>query len=66
MAFEPERDHDLQAIDVGHLFAASTTSIGLRKNAYLREYLYFFIALFAPKLTLPVVNHALHITENKE
>ncbi len=63
MAFEPERDSELQAIDVAHLFAASTTSIGLRKNVYLRQYLYFFIHLFAPQLTPSVVNQALHIHE---
>jgi LysR family cys regulon transcriptional activator len=54
-AFDPERDKELQLIDAGHLFEPSTTRIILRRNAYLRSYVYDFIELFAPQLSRAVV-----------
>ena len=59
MAFEPERDTLLTAIDASHLFEASTTRIGIRKDAYLRGYGYDFIELFAPHLSRNIVQAAL-------
>jgi LysR family cys regulon transcriptional activator len=50
LAVEPERDQDLVALDASHLFDWSTTSIGFRQGAYLRDYMYDFIAMFAPHL----------------
>ena len=51
MAFDEEMDRDLIKIDVSHLFAPSTTHIGCRKGAFLRQFMYEFIILFAPHLT---------------
>lgn len=51
MAFDPATDRDLGMVDASHLFESSTTRIGLRRNAYLRGYIYAFIELFAPHLT---------------
>ncbi|MEK6594457.1 MAG: CysB family HTH-type transcriptional regulator, partial [Pseudomonadota bacterium] len=48
MAFDPARDHGLRLIDASHLFEPSTTRIAIRRNAYLRGYVYDFIAMFAP------------------
>ncbi len=59
MAFEPERDKGLVALDASHLFAASTTRIGFRRNTYLRRYMYDFISTFAPHLTSTVVDQAI-------
>lgn len=59
MAYNPETDQGLAALDASHLFESSTTRIGLRKNAYLRGYTYAFIELFAPHLTAKVVDMAL-------
>jgi LysR family cys regulon transcriptional activator len=50
MAVEPQRDADLVALDASHLFDWSTTSIGFRKDSYLRGYMYDFIGMFAPHL----------------
>lgn len=58
MAFDPSRDRGLQAIDAGHLFRASTTRIAIRRNAYLRSYIYDFLQLFAPQLTREVIQQA--------
>jgi len=50
MAWEPERDADLIALDASHLFAYSTTSIGFRRESFLRKYMLDFIEMFAPHL----------------
>jgi LysR family cys regulon transcriptional activator len=55
MAFDPARDFGLRLIDASHLFEASTTRIGIRRNAYLRAYVYDFIEMFAPHLTRSIV-----------
>jgi len=54
MAVE-ERDQDLVALDASHLFEWSTTSIGFREGAYLREYMFEFIKMFAPHLSRATV-----------
>jgi LysR family cys regulon transcriptional activator len=56
MAFNPQRDVNLRSIDAGDLFEASTTRIGIRRNAFLRGYIYTFIELFAPHLNRQAVN----------
>ncbi|HJV06329.1 MAG TPA: HTH-type transcriptional regulator CysB [Chromobacteriaceae bacterium] len=68
MAFEPERDSKLRSIDASHLFEASTTKIGIRKDAYLRGFAYTFIELFAPHLHRKQVDAALlaHNAEAEE
>jgi len=50
MAWEPERDEDLIALDASHLFDYSTTSIAFRRESYLRNYMLDFIEMFAPHL----------------
>ena len=55
MAFEPDRDVNLRAIDAGSLFDSSTTRLGIRRGAFLRRYMYDFIELFAPQLTRATV-----------
>ncbi len=59
MAFDPDQDQDLCALDASHLFESSTTRIGIRRRAYLRGYAYDFIRLFAPQLTREVVERAM-------
>ncbi|MDF1764605.1 MAG: HTH-type transcriptional regulator CysB, partial [Oleibacter sp.] len=51
-------DEDLVAIDAGHLFAPSITSIGFRKGTFLRGYMFDFIQAFAPHLTKERVEQA--------
>lgn len=59
MAYEPKEDSDLLRVDAGHLFESSTTRIGFRRNVRLRNYMYDFIAEFAPHLTREIVDEAL-------
>lgn len=58
MAFDPDRDTEIAAIDASHLFDPSITNIGFRRGAYLRGYMRDFIHMFAPHLTEDVVNRA--------
>jgi LysR family cys regulon transcriptional activator len=58
MAYDPEADSDLVALEADHLFAASLTRIGCRRGTFLRGYMYDFIELFAPHLTRDVVDTA--------
>ncbi|MGD8642066.1 MAG: HTH-type transcriptional regulator CysB [Gammaproteobacteria bacterium] len=50
MAYDPQKDKGLRMIDLDHLFPASTAWVGLRKNSFLRSYVYYFIEQFAPHL----------------
>jgi len=59
MAYDPKRDIGLRAIDASHLFEPSTTRIGIRRNSYLRGYVYDFIEMFAPHLSGTAVNEAM-------
>jgi len=63
MAYDSERDSNLVRIDVSHLFADSTTYLGVRKDAFLRSYMYGFIELIAPHFNRAAVNAALKINE---
>jgi LysR family cys regulon transcriptional activator len=56
MAFDPERDTGLKAIDASHLFEPSTTRIGICRNSYIRHYIYDFIEMFAAHLDMDTVN----------
>jgi LysR family cys regulon transcriptional activator len=59
MAFDPERDRGLRAVDAGHLFRTNTTRIAVRRGAYLRGFVYDFVRQFAPQLTRSVIDQAL-------
>lgn len=66
MAYDPERDSGLEAIDASRLFACSTTKVGFRRGTFLRGYMYDFIELFAPHLTRSRVEAAQHTRSNEE
>nr|WP_207184651.1 CysB family HTH-type transcriptional regulator [Rubrivivax gelatinosus] len=59
MAWDEERDPGLRAIDARHLFATNMTHVGLRRGAYLRDYVYDFIRTFAAPLDRALVDRAL-------
>ncbi|WP_455222354.1 CysB family HTH-type transcriptional regulator [Kaarinaea lacus] len=65
LAFDPQKDHGLRMIDLGHLFPPSTAWIGLRKNSFLRSYVYRFIEQFAPHLDADTVKSAIAIDSNQ-
>ena len=59
MAYDQSQDQDLVVLDAGELFNSSVTSLAIRKNAVIREYVYEFIQLFAEHLKKDVVDQAL-------
>lgn len=61
MAYDEIRDKELVRLDCSHLFPASTTYIGFRKDAFLRAYVYAFIALLAPQHNRNAIDHLLRI-----
>jgi len=59
MAHDPLRDSGFERLDAAHLFAPSTTRLALRRDVFLRGYVYDFIGRFAPALDRAAVNAAL-------
>lgn len=59
LAFDPERDRTLRALDARHLFEVNLTRLAVRRGAWLRGYAYAFIESFAPTLTRAAVERAL-------
>lgn len=51
IAYDPEEDRRLAAVDAHHLFEVNMTRIAIRRGAHLRKFAYAFIELFAPHLT---------------
>ncbi len=66
MAYDATIDSDLVAIDASHLFGKSTTYIGLRRDKFLRGYIYDFIELFAPHLPKQQVETAMLMKDRKQ
>jgi LysR family cys regulon transcriptional activator len=59
LAFDPVRDVNLRAIQVGHLFGTNISRIALKQGAYLRSYVFTFIEIMAPSLVRKMVEQAL-------
>ena len=65
MAYDKDRDNNLAMMDASHLFPSSTTYLGIRRDAYLRGYMYGFIQLLAPHFDRKAINEAIKAA-NKE
>jgi len=59
LAYDAERDVNLGMLDASHLFPPSTTYLGIRRDAYLRGYMFEFIKLLAPNFDRKAVEAAL-------
>jgi len=66
MAFDPERDTELTALNADHLFDPSVTNIGFRRGTYLRGYMREFIKLFAPHVTDEIIERAVEARSKEE
>lgn len=60
MAFDPERDRNLRAIGVGHLFGMNVSRVAVKQGAYLRSYIYSFIELLQPGLNRKLIEQAIN------
>lgn len=63
MAFNKEQDNDLTALNVEHLFGISTSQIAIKKDRYIKPYVYPFIELFAPHLTQSLIRQGIASTD---
>lgn len=59
MAYDAEKDSDLVAVDVSHLFDYSITRIGFRRGAFLRGFMMDFVTMFAPHLQRDIIDAVL-------
>ncbi|KAG0163264.1 hypothetical protein DFQ28_009359 [Apophysomyces sp. BC1034] len=59
VAFNAQRDRQLRAIPVGHLFGTNTTRVALKQGAYLRGYVYTFVELLSPALSRKLIEQAM-------
>jgi len=66
MAYDPQLDSDLVALNAEHLFEPSVTRIGFRRGTFLRGFMYDFIASFAPHLTRDVIQDAIALHSKAE
>ncbi len=66
MAYDEEADQDLVALDASHLFGKSTTHIGIRRDKFIRGYIYEFIELFAPHLTRNIIEKAMCLRDKRD
>jgi len=66
MAFSPEQDKDLSVLSVEHLFGKSTSQIAIKKDRYIKPYVYAFIEMFAPHLTQTLIKQAVECIDIKD
>jgi LysR family cys regulon transcriptional activator len=59
MAFNKEQDSDLCVLNAKHLFGISTSQIAIKKDRYIKPYVYPFIEMFAPHLTQWLIRQAI-------
>lgn len=61
MAFDATRDAPLISLDCSHLFPDSTTYLGVRRDAFLRDYMVQFITMLSQVQDKRAVQRALHM-----
>ena len=66
MAYSPDSDTTLCALDASHLFPPSTTRLGFRPGLFLRGFHYEFMRLFAAHLTRELVDAATAAASQQE
>lgn len=59
IAFDAERDRNLQAIPVGHLFGTNVSRLLIKKGSYLRSYVYAFTELLSTNLNRKMIERAI-------
>ena len=62
MAFDDKRDEGLVRLDCSHLFPQSTTYLGMRKDTFMRSYLYDFIQMLSPQFNRAAIDEVFKIT----
>lgn len=60
MAYDAGRDAPLHSLDCSHLFPNSTTYLGVRRDAFLRDYMLHFITMLSPQYDKRAIKRAVH------
>ena len=60
MAYDASRDAPLVSLDCSHLFPDSTTYLGVRRDAFLRDFMLQFISMLSPEHDKRTVQRLLH------
>ncbi len=66
MAISAEQDRDLQAINAKNLFGISCSRIAIKRDKYIKDYVFRFIEMFAPHLSAEIVKQGLLCSNNAE
>jgi LysR family transcriptional regulator, cys regulon transcriptional activator len=59
ITYDKARDKDLRARDARHLFGTEITHVGLKRNRFMRKYVYAFLSTLSPTLTRNSIRQAL-------
>lgn len=59
MAFNPLQDGDLAVVSVKQHFGLGISQVAVKKDKYLKDYIYRFIEMLAPHLSADIVKRAL-------
>jgi LysR family cys regulon transcriptional activator len=59
VTFDRAKDKSLRFVDVGHLFPAEVTQVGLSRERYVRRHIFDFLGILSPKLTRAYIRSAL-------
>lgn len=59
IAYNKSRDNHLRAKDASHLFSKEITHVGIKRNRFMRRYVYDFLSMLSPKLTQANIKQAL-------
>jgi LysR family cys regulon transcriptional activator len=66
MAIDPNVDRDLVVLDGKHLFDGQTSWLGFRRGSLLTSYMYDFIQLLAPHLSLELIRSSEAVQNQEE
>lgn len=66
MAIDPTADADLVVLDATHLFDGHTSWLGFRRGSLLTSYMYEFIQLLAPQLSLKLIRRSEAVRNQEE
>jgi len=59
ITYDRTRDIPLRARDVSHIFGKEITHVGIKRNRFLRRYVYDFLGILSPRLTHTAIKQSL-------
>ncbi len=63
MAYSSEQDKDLSVMSVEHLFGKNSSHIAIKKERYIKPYIFPFIEMFAPHLTQSIIRETISCSD---